>query len=491
MFFRVLRWCCAILFIIFSCFLVKEVFAQPENNHTSDKNGMGAFIGSEDQDNGVIEADEKTVKLNSGNKISVSFENKDFVLFTIDDPEKTSAIIPRTTLSQAIKHLKEIPSGKIIITAQVAQEILDKVINMSGIAHAKSFVARNGQIVLLSQEAGKLRIAGKINISRNKALPVVQSKMLAKAKQIMVKPVVVASLAPSVKSVVKPTPVKPIVVASAAPVVKPIPAKPVVVASVAPVVKNIPAKPVVVASVASSVKPVVKPIPIKPIVVATVTPVAKIIPAELAAKSFSNHENKNVKLAENNIHLRQLKPMVPENPPVNLASTSSLSHEIQNKALNLAKSTTILRKISDVVPAVNYLAMNHERANLKQSVFENNLNVSDARQIKYVSNDSELINKLFPDVKKTQSEHAVKPKAVQVEQKPKNEIIVAIQDAAPEEQLRNEQKEYEQKITQAKNVNANISALVEHTDRVSKRPNKLCVKKEGEKQDFDLTDCKS
>jgi filamentous hemagglutinin family protein len=117
--------------------------------------GLVALLGSHIENNGSIQAELGTILLAAGSKFTLDFTGDHLISFTIDAPA-TNAKIKNTGLLIA-------NGGQIVVSAQTAETTLDNVINMEGIAVARSALQRHGLITLSAN--GNISVSGKMTVS--------------------------------------------------------------------------------------------------------------------------------------------------------------------------------------------------------------------------------------------------------------------------------------------------------------------------------------
>lgn len=131
------------------------------------EHGLVALIGTGISNTGTISANLGSVVLAAGDKFVISLSGDQLINFTVS--EKTS----RVGIDAQGKPLKNgvynsgtliADGGRIIITAKVAQNIVDNAINLEGVAQARSVLLNHGEIIL-SSEDGVVRIGGHIDAS--------------------------------------------------------------------------------------------------------------------------------------------------------------------------------------------------------------------------------------------------------------------------------------------------------------------------------------
>ncbi|RDI37988.1 two-partner secretion domain-containing protein, partial [Aquicella lusitana] len=127
--------------------------------------GLVALVGSGVVNNGHIEANLGTVILAAGSEFTINFSGNDLISFTVDrEVLKPARDQNGNPLSDGVKNTGTIIAngGKVLMTARTAGQVLDNAINMSGIAQAKSVGVKNGEIILLGEGQGIVKVSGKI-----------------------------------------------------------------------------------------------------------------------------------------------------------------------------------------------------------------------------------------------------------------------------------------------------------------------------------------
>ena len=118
--------------------------------------GLIALVGSNVTNNGLIKADLGHVILASGSAFTINFAGNDLINFSVGG---TAGRVTNTGSLIA-------NGGEIMISAAAAQNVLDNVIDMRGIAEAKSVYQQNGEIIISgSPGSGTVNVSGKLNAS--------------------------------------------------------------------------------------------------------------------------------------------------------------------------------------------------------------------------------------------------------------------------------------------------------------------------------------
>ncbi|WP_157776189.1 two-partner secretion domain-containing protein [Gloeomargarita lithophora] len=130
--------------------------------------GFAALVAPAVQNSGVISARLGKVVLASGTTVSLDFYGDGLLSVTVD-PKLAGQItdIYGNKLNSLIDNQGNItaPGGIVTLTAQAAGQIVDSVINTSGIIEAKYAENRNGVIVLSGGSQGIVAVNGELNVS--------------------------------------------------------------------------------------------------------------------------------------------------------------------------------------------------------------------------------------------------------------------------------------------------------------------------------------
>ena len=116
--------------------------------------GLIALLGSNVVNNGLIRATLGTVLLATGDKFTLDFYGDQLINFSVDASSSQGGRIKNTGEIFA-------NGGKILVSAQAAQGVLDNVIDMQGVLQANSVAQHNGEIIL-SANQGTVRVSGKL-----------------------------------------------------------------------------------------------------------------------------------------------------------------------------------------------------------------------------------------------------------------------------------------------------------------------------------------
>lgn len=162
----------------------KYIFDQPHVNPGNITNrghikaadhGLVALVGHRVKNYGVIEANVGTVALASGNKMTLNFDGSQLIHFTLDEPAFN---VNQPQAKRGVKHTGKIiaDAGQIFVSTGVAKHVLDNVINMQGVAQARSVHQRNGVIII---SGDTVQISGRLDTSSRQRVSAKQRLQLA------------------------------------------------------------------------------------------------------------------------------------------------------------------------------------------------------------------------------------------------------------------------------------------------------------------------
>ncbi len=126
--------------------------------------GLVALIGSNVSNKGLIQANMGNIVLASGKAFTMSFAGNEMISFKIDEQLLNSGVDENgKPLRDGVSNTGKLIAngGKILVTAASAQGVLDHVINMQGIAEAKSVSMHNGELIL-NGNGGTVVVSGKL-----------------------------------------------------------------------------------------------------------------------------------------------------------------------------------------------------------------------------------------------------------------------------------------------------------------------------------------
>lgn len=130
--------------------------------------GLVALVAPGVANSGVIEARLGRVLLASGNEFTLDLYGDQLINFALDNKVAQTPVDSQgNSVNDAILNTGDIiaDGGKILVTANVAKNVVQNVINMQGIAQANSVLQRKGEIVLLGGNEGNVRVAGRLSAS--------------------------------------------------------------------------------------------------------------------------------------------------------------------------------------------------------------------------------------------------------------------------------------------------------------------------------------
>ncbi len=134
--------------------------------------GLVALVAPAVANSGVIQANLGKVVLASGNEYTVDLQGDQVINFVVSNKVTKAALDQEgKTMQDAVSNTGTIiaDGGTVLMTAHVAQDVVQNVINMEGVIQANSVAQHNGEIILSGGEAGLVRVAGKIDASSHTA----------------------------------------------------------------------------------------------------------------------------------------------------------------------------------------------------------------------------------------------------------------------------------------------------------------------------------
>jgi filamentous hemagglutinin family protein len=127
--------------------------------------GLAALVGPSVVNNGRIVANMGTIVLGSSKGFTVDFTGDQLINFHVG-----SENISSNTMQAEVTNSGALIAngGKIVMSTRTASGILDSVINMSGVAIAKSVGVKNG-VIILDAGSGRVKVTGKLIASGKNA----------------------------------------------------------------------------------------------------------------------------------------------------------------------------------------------------------------------------------------------------------------------------------------------------------------------------------
>lgn len=122
----------------------------------AENHGLVALLGTNISNTGLIQAELGNVVLGTGSTFTLDFFGDQLVNFSVGNPTKQGGTIKNKGTLLA-------DGGKILVTAQAAENIVDDAINMKGVAQARSVGEQNGEIILSSN--ANVNVSGTLDAS--------------------------------------------------------------------------------------------------------------------------------------------------------------------------------------------------------------------------------------------------------------------------------------------------------------------------------------
>ena len=130
-----------------------------EGTITASNYGLVALLGTNVTNNGLIQAALGSIVLGSGSTFTLGFSGDQLINFTVNQAASKGGKILNTGRLLA-------DGGQVLVTASAAQNVLDNVIDMQGVAQANSVSQQNG-VIILSASSGKVSVSGKLSAAGN------------------------------------------------------------------------------------------------------------------------------------------------------------------------------------------------------------------------------------------------------------------------------------------------------------------------------------
>jgi len=122
--------------------------------------GLAVIVGKSVVNSGVIQARLGNIVLASGNTFTLDFYGDQMINFAIENGADSHPLGASVKNSGALLA----DGGTVLLTAKQAQGVVSNVIDMQGVAVARSVAKQNGDVILLASN-GNVNVSGKIDVS--------------------------------------------------------------------------------------------------------------------------------------------------------------------------------------------------------------------------------------------------------------------------------------------------------------------------------------
>jgi filamentous hemagglutinin family protein len=133
------------------------------------RSGLVALVAPGVENNGTITARGGRVALASGRKFTLDFTGDGMVQLALsaDAQTATGPTGPSGAMAAAVTNRGAIiaDGGTVLLSARVAEGVLDKVINAGGLVQAQSVSTANGRIILHGGDSGWVQVTGTLDAS--------------------------------------------------------------------------------------------------------------------------------------------------------------------------------------------------------------------------------------------------------------------------------------------------------------------------------------
>lgn len=131
-------------------------------------NGLVALLGTAVRNDGLIQANLGSIVLGSGRQFTLDLSGDQLINFSVDAASAAAGVDQRGhTVNYGVKNTGGLIAngGRVLISAQTAQSVLNNAINMKGVDVAQSVAQHNGEIILSAGPQGTVKVSGKLNAS--------------------------------------------------------------------------------------------------------------------------------------------------------------------------------------------------------------------------------------------------------------------------------------------------------------------------------------
>jgi filamentous hemagglutinin family protein len=134
--------------------------------------GSAVLSGGHVANEGLIQARLGHVVLGGASAFSVSFDGDSLIQYQITTPvSETPKDADGKPVAALVSNSGTIAAqgGQVLLTARAARNVVDNVINMTGIIQAQSASVRNGEVVLDAGDGGAVTVSGTVDVSGRQA----------------------------------------------------------------------------------------------------------------------------------------------------------------------------------------------------------------------------------------------------------------------------------------------------------------------------------
>ena len=129
-------------------------------------NGLAVLVAPGIENSGIIEANLGKVTLASGSAFTLDVYGDNLIQYAVNSKITTPIYdLDDNVMHDAVKNTGTITAngGKVLLTANVVKDVVDNVINTSGIIEANTIGNKNGQIILHGATEGKVLVDGRLS----------------------------------------------------------------------------------------------------------------------------------------------------------------------------------------------------------------------------------------------------------------------------------------------------------------------------------------
>jgi filamentous hemagglutinin family protein len=139
-----------------------------EGNINIKDQGLAAFVAPSVQNSGNIVAKLGKVALASGNGFTLDLYGDDLITLVVSDKiAKTAFNMDGKQLESFVDNSGTIQAngGYVVLTAKVARDVVNSVVNNSGIIETQSVYEKDGKIILSGGDSGVVKVTGSLDAS--------------------------------------------------------------------------------------------------------------------------------------------------------------------------------------------------------------------------------------------------------------------------------------------------------------------------------------
>jgi filamentous hemagglutinin family protein len=135
---------------------------------TAAEGGLVSFVAPSVQNQGLIRARLGKIELASANTFTLDLYGDELIQLGVDDRVLRDVTgLDGEVLSAAVANSGSLMAdgGQVIISAEAARDVVNQVVNLSGVVQARSVDEQEGKIVLRAGDYGTVALSGRLDVS--------------------------------------------------------------------------------------------------------------------------------------------------------------------------------------------------------------------------------------------------------------------------------------------------------------------------------------